>query len=682
MSNTNSQTTTKRKPFIDHGEVAFEDRGILGVNYGNERNQKLKCPECHESHKTEKLGQCDLSVNVREKVYRCHRCPFKGAVGMRKLECPECGHVHERPMSHTPPFKCPECAYVGTGSGSHASAVRVDPLRATPRGTQAIEPLPANRVPRSAPDEVLYEYMSERGISRATVDRNRVTACERPFERLDGGKWGAPAWCVCFNYYRGDDLVNVKFRTLDKRFAQVGQATPIPYRLDALTGAPYAILCEGECDALSFDEVGIPYAVSTPHGAIQVGDANVDGKLRFLETAHEYFEPLERIYIATDADDHGRRTAEEYARRLGKERCFLVSYPDGCKDANDVLVKHGADALRRCIEEARPYPYEGVLTHFDEWPGTVELYEQGAPNGTLIGIPEVDNLFQLMPGQLIVTTGVPSHGKSTFVDWMLTNLMVRSGWRCGLFTPENYPTQSHRIRIAQQVIGKRFYDKLRYVNIPGNSERMSRAEMEQAGEFLRDKLFHVLLPNDRSPIDAVLDCFAYLVRMYGIRLFAIDPWNHLEQQRPAGKSETDHVGDMLVKIRAFARHTDTVGWIIAHPKKMNTYIDKDTGVEVVSIPALYDVSGSANFYNAADIGITVYRERSATGNDTTKLYVTKARSIFYGRTGEAAFRFDPTTERFYTSASPNRDSLLSQSYSTAPIFAADDWMPSVDEEPF
>ncbi len=48
-----------------------------------------------------------------------------------------------------------------------------------------------------------------------------------------------------------------------------------------------------------------------------------------------------------------------------------------CKDANDVLVKHGAEKVRECIEAAKPYPVTGVYT-FEQFGDDIDrLYRDG-----------------------------------------------------------------------------------------------------------------------------------------------------------------------------------------------------------------------------------------------------------------------------------------------------------------
>lgn len=651
------------------GETTFESLGILGVNPAGRGDQKVKCPACYQTH-TRQAGQRDLSVNASSGVYNCHRCEFRGVVGRRVLECPACNARHDRPKEHQPPYKC-ECGFVGYAE--HEGPAASSPNRSAPKlgaGPQRPEIKPLDNLRPSEPDEALYEYMAERGISPETVNRNRITATTRPFER-----GGVPVWCIAFNYYSGDDIVNVKYRTIDKRFAQTPGGSPIPYRMDSLKGAEYAVICEGEFDALAFDEAGIHTAVSTPHGAIQADDRTVDGKMKFIECAFELFEAVGCIYIATDADEHGKRTAQEYARRFGKERCKLVEYPDGLKDANEVLLKLGPDALAKCIADARPFPFEGVITLGDQWDELEKLYFEGLPPGALTGIPELDELVHFMPGMLVVVTGIPSHGKSSFVDWIMTNVMVSRGNRIGLFSPENYPSALHTIRYFEQIVGRAY--------LPGPGlQRMNLSELDQCAEFLRDKLFLVHPPDDHFTIDKILERFEYLVKMYGTRLFVVDPWNTIEHQRPKDQSETEYTGKILNKIRFFAQRTDSTVIVVAHPKKMETRTDSATGVEVARAPTLYDINGSSHFYNIPDIGLVVFRERFPHGRDTTHINVNKVRSKFFGRCGSVKFMLDTPTQRFYPwNGTPDRVNLLQKTYTQDSLFETGGFIPN-DDEPF
>ncbi|KAK3010669.1 hypothetical protein RJ639_011398, partial [Escallonia herrerae] len=136
---------------------------------------------------------------------------------------------------------------------------------------------------------------------------------------------------IAFTYRRNGVLVNCKYRSiLNKKFWQEKGAEKILYGLDNINSVDELIIVEGEIDKLSMEQAGLLTCVSVPDGAPQKVSAK---ELPSLEKAS-------RIILATDSDIPGQALAEELARRLGRERCWLVRWPKKdkysyFKDANE-----------------------------------------------------------------------------------------------------------------------------------------------------------------------------------------------------------------------------------------------------------------------------------------------------------------------------------------------------------
>ena len=81
--------------------------------------------------------------------------------------------------------------------------------------------------------------------------------------------------------------------------------------------------------------------------------------LNILDSCIEMFNRIKIIYIATDQDTKGIELKSELIRRLGPERCYVVSFKD-CKDANEYLLKYG-DEIKDVIAEAKPVPVKGII---------------------------------------------------------------------------------------------------------------------------------------------------------------------------------------------------------------------------------------------------------------------------------------------------------------------------------
>ena len=104
-------------------------------------------------------------------------------------------------------------------------------------------------------------------------------------------------------------------------------------------------------------------------------------------------------------------------------------------------------------------------------------------------------------------------------------------------------------------------------------------------------------------------------------------------------SETEYISQLLGKLKRFAQNHGVHIWIVAHPAKMYRENGK------VPVPTLYDISGSANWSNKADLGVVVYRD---TEEDPTKteIHVRKVRFKSEGKIGDVVLRWNPATGRY------------------------------------
>ncbi|XP_008445790.1 primase homolog protein isoform X2 [Cucumis melo] len=200
----------------------------------------------------------------------------------------------------------------------------------------------------------LISYFSMRMISQETLERNVVMQVV--------GRQVA----IAFTYRQNGQLVGCKYRTMDKRFWQEKGTAKFLYGIDDINDADELIIVEGEMDKLSVEEAGFLNCISVPGGAPSkvstdtIPPIEKDSAYQYLWGCKDYLDKVSRIILATDSDVPGQALAEELARRLGKHRCWRVDWPykDGFnrfKDANEVLVHLGPDALKNAIQDAKFY---------------------------------------------------------------------------------------------------------------------------------------------------------------------------------------------------------------------------------------------------------------------------------------------------------------------------------------
>ena len=560
----------------------------IEVPYGRSSgNYKTTCPNCRDARGNPK--DKSLSCNLATGQFYCHHCGWKGSVAeMEEWE------KQERRRS-----------YVGTHSTKRQKR---DYKRPTPKQTTTTF------------SDRLLSYMSGRGISQQTLKAMKVTEGEEWMPEKGERKAGKIN-TVQFNYFLNGELVNTKYRSGDKAFKLVADAEKTFYNIDAIKGESTCIITEGEMDALSFYEACIHNVVSVPNGA--------SDRLEWLEDYwEEFFGDKETIYIAGDNDTAGEKLKQELLRRFGAERCKVVEYGDGCKDANDHLQKYGAESLRKCISEAKDVPIAGAFTlaNFED---RLEMmyYSGGLKQGATIGHPNFDALCSFETGSLGIVTGIPNHGKSEWLDEMVYRLNLRYGWKFAYFSPENEPLELHFSKLIEKYVGKKM-----------GKETMSVAEYDYAKRHLNENYFFIKPDEGFSPI-AILNISRSLVRRNGIKGLIIDPYNYLETETEHGQSETQYISALLSTLKNFAKINGIVVFLVAHPAKMQK--NKNTGM--YDPPTLYDISGSANFNNKADFGITVHRHFE---EGFVEVVVQKVRFKHLGKKGAATFKYNLNNGRY------------------------------------
>lgn len=587
--------------------------GIKLKSLRPDHNEKVRCPKCDGGRTRETSLSVSIDADGAGAKWKCHRGQCGWASGGR-VRGPD-GHRRMAPAQR-----------------------QQDVAIVRPQEHQA-----------KAKPKALYAFFDARGISEDTVDHFGVYIAPHWFPET--GPHPAKEYpAIVFPYrYRGE-LVNRKYRPPHKNpQMQDKNALPTLFNVDALADCPddgWVCFCEGEPDCLALHEAGWPYAVTLKDGAPNTirdeDDAQRQDDKRFaaLGTHEEELQRFQRIVLAVDDDVPGRNLREELARRLGRHRCYTVEWPEGCKDAGDVLKQHGRDKLTECIGRAEPWPIEGVQRIK---PGMLQALRREPPPPVLTtGTKATDGIMRLPgEGKLIVVTGVPGHGKTTWVRYVMVHTAINHGRRWLCFSPENAPWQRFLAECAEVFTGRPFNRR----RVEGEwVEPMSDDELAHAEEWLSPRIEMLAADSlDVSPtLEWVLDRAKTCVMRNGTTDLLIDPWNELEHMRPEKMSETEYVGWALHLLRAFNVRHGINTWVIAHPK---VQLAPKVGGKLLA-PGLYDISGGANWANKCDLGISVH-----TPETDTEIHLIKSKFRRWGTRGtKATIQFDKIANRYYSPA--------------------------------
>ena len=459
------------------------------------------------------------------------------------------------------------------------------------------------------------DWFKSRGISKKSIQDLKIS---------EGKEWMPQTQqaenTIKFNYFMGEQLINIKYRDARKNFKLYKGAEKVFYNINNIVGYDTCIIVEGEMDVLSFHEAGIHNSISVPNGAT-LNSNNLD----YLDNCIDYFDDKQKIILAVDKDEPGQALQQELVRRLGAEVCFLIDFQD-CKDANEYLLKHGKEKLHGLVLQAKAVPLENVTTFRDIEGEITDFVKNGFKRGYQVGLSNFDSIFSTYTGQFITVTGIPSSGKSDFVDQMVVGYNQNYDWKTAFASPENAPTYLHAHKIMRKV----------WQDMPRKDD-IGTDKWNAVADHVNDNFFFIDM--ERYTLDSVLRKGAELVKRKGIKCLVIDPFNKIRDIDSNLEDVNRYTMEYLSKIEIFAKKYDVLVFVVAHPTKM--YKDKDGKMEE---PTMYNIKGGGEWYDASYHGILVHRDYE---NKTVKAKVLKVKFQNLGENGaEAHFRWEPKSGCF------------------------------------
>lgn len=455
--------------------------------------------------------------------------------------------------------------------------------------------------------EKLEALLELRGITAETASKLGWSATER------GDAW------IEIPYTRSGVIVNKKYRTLEgeKKFSQSKGGERCLYNVDVIgeLGTYPLVLTEGEMDCAIALQCG-HLAVSVPDGAPSTSIEGFDGK------KYDYLSDIPSdciVILCTDADEPGRALLHDLSIRIGKERCKWVKYPIGCKDLNETFMKYGAKGVDLTIQRAQNIKIDGIF-RMSELPPIPKLEAYPCPvNG-------LEETIKFRGGDFTVISGIPSHGKTTFVNEVAVGMAKQYGWPVAVASFEQNPKSDH-------------LKALRTLYHERPAHLQTEPQRDEADAWI-DQNFTFIVPSidDDVTLEWCMErCRAAIVQN-GCKLIIIDPWNEMDHIYPQGMSLTQYTGFAIKQFKKLARKYLIHLIVVAHPAKMQKLKDG-----TYPIPTLYDISDSAAWYNKADIGIMVHKEDEG----TTLIKTAKIRyKGTIGHQDEVKLKFDDYRYRY------------------------------------
>lgn len=617
---------------FDEYRIELHGPPIPGRQHGGARS-KIYCPQCLGGREKERNFFVVIDPDGQGAAWQCFRannCGFSG--GARLQGAPDRDRTERTKPKH---YRRPD---------------------------------PPAEMP--VPDK-LVAYYERFGISEDTLRCLNIYRTEHRMPLIDDdGKEvkDQREWrpVIAFPYYDDGELVNVKYKAvyprggkLIKRFMQEFGTRRSLFNIDSFKEDAWGLVTEGEDDVAAIYESGWHQVTTLPDGSptklAETYDRATDDDQRYVAL---YGEPridcLKKVYLAGDMDPAGVRHMEEVARRIGKERCWLVRWPGECKDAKQTLQERGPEAVCFAIENAVPYPLEGVHLVTDE--EITALHGGRFEPRIITGMPAIDERFCLNEaGQLIVCTGISGRGKTTFWNAMAVlyaerneeemkhDRMVRP-FHTVLISAETKPAV-----LSTKLISQRAHQP--FWSGPMIEGTPLDAVLGTYMPWVRRNFTFIRWP-DRAiqpPVSWVKDRIRENVRRTGAKLVIVDPWQEFDDEMP--NREYNHSRWLGKVIQGFVGLADELRAnivIVVHPTKLKA--DKDGKLP---IPDGNDIADTRHFESRCDIGITVHRANLQ--SEDMLLRVWKVKDPRFGRYGETTLRLDPQTFRLWPKPVPAAD---------------------------
>lgn len=461
------------------------------------------------------------------------------------------------------------------------------------------------------------DWLAARGIEGSTAEWFGLRTVEE----------GGANWLVV-PYLENGEPINHKWRlTRDKRHKMDSGAPLLLWNADCLKdpkvreGKAPVVITEGEWDALAAIQSGAEYTVSVPNGAPAQVTANLDEAKRYdwVDRHASDLAGVREFIIAADGDEAGANLRTDLVALLGADRCRFVEYPEGCKDFNDVLLLHGSEGVTACILNAKPFPVQG-LYRVSDFP------ERGVVRSYDCGVEPLEEHIKIVPGTLTVLTGYANMGKSTLMNEIIAYQICCHFPVC----VASFETDVKPI-LVNGIAGSILQCE------PG--QVYSHAGRAKALAVIEENLCIISQTVDED-LEMDLDKFLELCRVavvrHGVKMIVLDPWNELEHKRRRDETETDYIGRAIRAIKRFAKLNDVAFWLVAHPTKPHEGVKK--------VPGLYDISGSANWANKADYGLTYHRPQPT--ENYAKVLISKVRMGLPGKRDTVEVQRAKDTGRF------------------------------------
>lgn len=469
------------------------------------------------------------------------------------------------------------------------------------------------------PTNAAIKYLhDERGISIEVIKRYEIVT------RKDDDN------ILVFPFYDEEgDIAFIKYRAINydkdkggsKEWSEKNMKS-ILFGIKQCVDFQRLIITEGQIDSLSVATAGFNNCVSVPTGK---------NGMRWVPHNWDWIKQFKEILVFGDWENGSMTLLPEITARFASSECVILSVQEkdyrGCKDANELLRKYGANAIRDAIKNAQPQMLEQVVRLSD-----VDYADGDDGEKLATGIREVDKVLTggIPFGYMNILTGKRGEGKSTEGS-MLIKAALEQGCNCFIYSGEMKKGDVRKwldFQIAgkDRIVCKLVGDYERYELSHSNSETIRMWYKDQA--FIYDT---TVVDEDKRDLLEIVETY---IKQFGCRFVLIDNLMTAIDLSDVEGTKFEKQELVCKRLARMAQKYDALILLIAHKKKAGSDDEND------------DVLGSSEVTNLA--GVIMSYERSKNIDPNQRLIkITKNRL-----TGRCDFDgivtdYDPASKRVF-----------------------------------
>ena len=542
-----------------------------------------KCPRCGSS--APKDDDWKFSVNRKTGAFGCFRasCGYKG-------------HFVEL---------CRDFGYkLGTEQEKEFATI------AQPKG-------------RINPHASALAYLEGRGIGKEVAARYQVTSVDDQPNKL---------YFPFFDEF--GKLVFMKYRQMDYKpgFSKgskewcLPNCKPILFGMENCPKYDKLVITEGQIDSMSVAQAFLN-CPDSPDAFCSVPT----GALGFTWIPHciDWVKKFQEVVVFGDFE-HGKMTLIDTLVRELPNRVLAVQPEDylGEKDANDILRSFGPDAVRKCVNNAKP----PEISHVKEL-ADVQYVDITKLPKVRTGIWELDKALKggICFGQVVLLTGKRGDGKSTFMSQIMADAIDQG---IGVFTYSGELPDFHfKSWLNFQLAGNEHMSERE--NEFGESEYYLDSDTDKKiSEWYRGKAF--IYDNrivEEKETESIIKTVEQVAQMWRVKLFCIDNLMTAMDAIDNPNNLYQAQSNFVKQLKDIAIRYDVAIILVAHPRKSGK---EDTDTDSFDNDV---VSGSSNITDRVDIVLNYSRAREGESYDS-KLQIGKSRLVGILKLGKDAIHLN------------------------------------------